>query len=83
MTDIADNPNSLILRHASLHRLAKKYSKEIEMLTVFTKEGEIVCSHETPSASAEQPNYSVSGHQRDPPARPVCFHFPPVPEDIY
>lgn len=32
------------------------------MLTVFTKEGDIVCSHETPNASAEQATYNVSGH---------------------
>lgn len=31
------------------------------MLTVFTKEGDIVCTHETPNASAEQPTYTVSG----------------------
>lgn len=31
------------------------------MLTVFTKEGDIVCTHERPNASAEQPTYTVSG----------------------
>ncbi|KAG6353856.1 hypothetical protein INS49_005113 [Diaporthe citri] len=41
-----------------LRRLVKKRGKEIEIITVFTKEGEIACSHETPNPSAEQPTYS-------------------------
>lgn len=53
------------------------------MLTVFTKEGEIVCSHETPNASAEQASYAVSRHQRNFPARPTYFRVPRVPGYIY
>lgn len=53
------------------------------MLTVFTKEGEIVCSHETPNASAEQASYAVSRYQRDSPAKPMYFCISQVPGTIY
>lgn len=66
-----------LLRHKLSYRLAKKRSKEIEILTVFTKEGDIVCSHEAPNASAEQPNnYFVSIYQRGSPVMSTHFRSP-------
>lgn len=46
------------------------------MLTVFTKEGDIVCTHETPNASAEQPTYTVSGPlTTSPPVNLMYYRF--------
>lgn len=57
--NIVNDKDFLVLRYAT-YRLIHKRGNEIEMLTVFTKHGAIVCSYE----SSKEPHYTVSDPER-------------------